>query len=443
MLNLPIKSAKYATNPVPSLEDFENLWTAWDIVTRVMIPQEELLSKPIKLRNCLVFYLGHIPTFLGKFSILLSCSLFYTNKTDIHVTRATRDEPTKPKSYPLIFERGIDPDVDNPEHCHSHSELPDEWPPVTEILEFQENVRNRVRGILKQGKQENDRTLSEALWLGFEHEAMHLETFLYMLLQTEKTQPPPGVRAPDFELLASQAKIDSVPNEWFTVPEQRFSIGLDDDPSANSVPKHSFGWDNEKPSREVNVPTFSAHARPITNGEYATYLEKNRLSSTPASWVMKPTDTTSENGAGSNGYTHHNNVAKDLIAVSKGFLEGASVRTVFGFVPLKFCLDWPVMASYDELSAYAKWTNCRIPSFEEAESLYKYSEELKSKDDSSRLHLANGDRLVKKRVLKSLQATAADCNLAMGPKAKRENGMRNMPSLTTWSIVLKVRITSR
>lgn len=66
ILNLPTKSEKYATSPVPSLEDFEGLWTAWDIVTKNMIPQEGLLSKPIRLRNSLIFYLGHIPTFLGK-----------------------------------------------------------------------------------------------------------------------------------------------------------------------------------------------------------------------------------------------------------------------------------------------------------------------------------------------------------------------------------------
>lgn len=30
-----------------------------------MTPDEELLSKPIKLRNDLIFYLGHIPEFCG------------------------------------------------------------------------------------------------------------------------------------------------------------------------------------------------------------------------------------------------------------------------------------------------------------------------------------------------------------------------------------------
>jgi hypothetical protein len=42
------------------------LWAAWDTVTRAMVPQEELMNKPIKLRNNLIFYLGHIPTFAGE-----------------------------------------------------------------------------------------------------------------------------------------------------------------------------------------------------------------------------------------------------------------------------------------------------------------------------------------------------------------------------------------
>ncbi|KAK2763273.1 hypothetical protein FQN54_009909 [Arachnomyces sp. PD_36] len=369
-LNLPTNPEKYVTNPVPSLEDYESLWTAWDIATKSMIPQEELLSKPIALRNCLVFYLGHIPTFL-----------------DIHITRATGGQPTEPKSYPSIFERGIDPDVDNPEQCHAHSELPSEWPPVEEISDFQENVRNRVRDILNRGAHVNNRLLSEALWIGFEHEAMHLETFLYMLLQSERILPPPGVTTPDFKLLASRAKKNAVPNEWFTVPATRISIGLDDDPSGNRVPEHSFGWDNEKPRRETDVPSFSASARPITNGEYAAYLEQNNISAVPAYWVENSASMNGNGGVASNGFGHTTGSNK-LISASEKFLNTYSVRTVFGLVPLRFCLDWPAMASYNELHGYAEWKNCRIPSFEEVRSLYKHSEELKSKDRPS---MANGD----------------------------------------------------
>jgi len=59
-----------------------------------MIPEDELVNKPIKLRNACIFYLGHIPTFL-----------------DMKIVEGTELEPTEPKSYTQIFERGIDPDV--------------------------------------------------------------------------------------------------------------------------------------------------------------------------------------------------------------------------------------------------------------------------------------------------------------------------------------------
>ena len=143
----------YAAKPVPSLHEFEQLWTAWNVVTRRMIPEEELLSKPIKLRNCCLFYLGHIPTFL-----------------DIHLTRATGSAPTEPSFYYQIFERGIDPDVDNPEQCHAHSEIPDEWPPLDQILGYQESVRTRARLLYQNRRVETDRKVGRAMWIGFEHE---------------------------------------------------------------------------------------------------------------------------------------------------------------------------------------------------------------------------------------------------------------------------------
>lgn len=64
-LDLPTMASQYAAQTIPSIQDFQALWTAWDTVTKSMVPREELLSKPIKLRNALIFYFGHIPTFSG------------------------------------------------------------------------------------------------------------------------------------------------------------------------------------------------------------------------------------------------------------------------------------------------------------------------------------------------------------------------------------------
>ena len=62
----PTDPDQYAARPIPSVIDWQDLWVAWDTVTRAMIPKDELMDKPIKLRNSLIFYLGHIPTFAGK-----------------------------------------------------------------------------------------------------------------------------------------------------------------------------------------------------------------------------------------------------------------------------------------------------------------------------------------------------------------------------------------
>ncbi|CAD0094735.1 unnamed protein product [Aureobasidium vineae] len=314
-----------------------------------MIPEEELLEKPIKLRNACIFYLGHIPTFM-----------------DIHLTRATHGKPTEPSSYPSIFERGIDPDVDDPEQCHAHSEIPDSWPPANEILDFQSKVRIRVKKLYASGQATKDRAVSRALWLSYEHEIMHLETLLYMLIQSEKTMAPPTTVMPDFQALALQARQGAVENQWFDIPAQEVEIGIED-PDDNSGPEHFFGWDNEKPKRTVQVPAFKAQGRPITNGEYAKYLEENRIDTLPASWQTLSRTNGEETTNGS----------------SSAFLHGKAVRTVYGPIALKLALDWPVCASYDEIAGCARWMGGRIPTMEEARSIYRYVDEAKAKAHES------------------------------------------------------------
>ncbi|KAJ5328675.1 Methyltransferase domain of unknown function DUF2260 [Penicillium brevicompactum] len=300
----------------------------------------------------------------------------FGNTTDdyhIHLTRALQDQPTEPAYYQQIFERGIDPDVEDPEQCHKHSEIPDQWPELNEILDYQERVRNRARSILQEGYADQDRTVGEALWIGFEHEAMHLETFLYMLLQSDRKLPPTGVPLPDFKRMAEQAKFDEKPNKWFSIPQQTFTIGLDDC-DENNLPQVSFGWDNEKPQREVTVGAFESQARPITNGEYAKYLQATGSHNYPASWVFTPGQKGSlVKGIGSTGAQAGSSATAASLP-----LDGISVRTVFGPVSLELAQDWPLSASYDEVASYAKWMNCRIPTCEEARSIYHYSDQMKS-----------------------------------------------------------------
>ncbi len=58
---------------------------------------------------------------------------------------------------------------------------------------------------------------------------------------------------------------------------------------------------------------------------------------------------------------------------------------MYGLVPLKYALDWPIFASYDELTACASWMGGRIPTFEEARSIYAYVDSLKKKEAEKQL----------------------------------------------------------
>lgn len=160
--------------------------------------------------------------------------------------------------------------------------------------------------------------------------------------------------------------------------------------------------DNEKPRRKAEVHAFEAQGRPITNEEvspgaspvplpsrieltniqYAKYLQAIENPRIPASWAEVSPDTSinghahgsaktangNENGV--NGRSHTNGHTENPL--SPAFLEGKAVRTVYGMVPLKYALDWPVFASYDELAGCASWLGGRIPTFEEARSLYEH-----------------------------------------------------------------------
>ena len=71
--------------------------------------------------------------------------------------------------------------------------------------------------------------------------------------------------------------------------------------------------------------------------------------------------------------------------LTDAYLKGKSVRTVYGPVPLKYALDWPVFASYNELAGCAKWMNGRIPTAEEARSIYYYVDRVKSKEEAEKV----------------------------------------------------------
>ncbi|KAF8977438.1 hypothetical protein BGZ46_007391 [Entomortierella lignicola] len=324
------------STPLPSQEEWAELWKSWDLITMTMIQHPSMLmEKPIDLRHPFLFYLGHIPVFL-----------------DTQISRVLNESFTEPAYFNVIFERGIDPDVDDPSKCHSHSLVPDTWPSIESIIEFRDRVRERLYNILNDTeKYPMTRRLARVLFMTFEHEAMHLETLIYMMVQSPNTLAP-SLSTP----WSSKIKtLDSVSSSPRTIPESSWieidpssldpsilALGHDDPESHDLFEENktnidsAFGWDNENPlvtSRET-PSTFKIQSRQVTNTEFLEYLKAtchgNNLRTddrTPASW--------------------------SIINSSTG--DNVCVKTVYGLVPLSIAGEWPVSCSNVQATGYAIW----------------------------------------------------------------------------------------
>lgn len=178
----------------------------------------------------------------------------------------------------------------------------EDWPTIDSILEFRKTVRARLLKVyddIDSGKLTLNRKVGRVLFMTFEHEALHAETLLYMLLQRAGTGtiPPPGFAPPPWDSL--KATWDAIPppkSSTVTLGPTTISLGHDDleakdgDEDVNEdLENHEFGWDNESPRRTVGVGQFRISWRPITNGEfYRFYTEggKDKVD-LPASWVKE------------------------------------------------------------------------------------------------------------------------------------------------------------
>jgi Sulfatase-modifying factor enzyme 1 len=112
-----------------------------------------------------------------------------------------------------------------------------------------------------------------ALFMGFEHERIHLETSSvlfretpYHLVQTPHYWPPIHPSATK-QATASQPVegIDYPANEMIPVRSETVDLGK----PANFP---SFGWDNEYGERHLTVPNFQASKHMVTNGEYWQFV---------------------------------------------------------------------------------------------------------------------------------------------------------------------------
>jgi ergothioneine biosynthesis protein EgtB len=166
-----------------------------------------------------------------------------------------------------------------------------------------------------------------------EHEEMHQETLLYMWhrLPWEKKRRPPGHAAPNLDATP-------VARGRVRIPKGRASLGID--PASGA-----FGWDNELPRHEVDVPAFDIDVHDVTNAEFLEFVDAGGYSR-PELWTPEGFDWVRTSVVEHPGFW----IRRDGGWLWRGLFED------FPLPP-----TWPVWVSQAEASAYARWKSRRLP----------------------------------------------------------------------------------
>jgi gamma-glutamyl hercynylcysteine S-oxide synthase len=250
-----------------------------------VIREEAYYERPIALRHPIVFYEGHLPAF--AVNTLVKWAL----------GRPGVDAPLE-----VLFERGIDPPDE------TQAPPPSAWPERAHIQEFARLADERVEQALGEA---GDR-VPLAVGTILEHELMHQETLLYMFhqLAPERLRPQGPRPRVDPGPRAARAVV--------RIPAGCATLGAD-------AGELAFGWDNEFPRLQVEVPAFEIDSLPVTNADYLEFVEAG--GDAPLFWERRA--------------------------------DGWYWRALFEWISLP--LSWPVFVSHAEASAYCRFRGRRLP----------------------------------------------------------------------------------
>ena len=272
-------------------------------------------ARPIPLRNPIVFYEGHLAAF--DVNTLIKKGL---------------GEKGIDAQFEVLFERGIDP-----EDTAGAGSGPSQWPSRAQVHAYVEEANRRILEALesKDIEREDNPVLRRGLAVHtiLEHEPMHQETLRYMwhrLAYEDKIQPA-GTPSP---------VIGGEPPAPRTVriPDGRTTLGAD----RQTAP---FGWDNEFPAHQVEVPSFEIDVFNVTNRDFLEFVEAGGY------------DDRSLWSAEDWSWRAENEIRHPL------FWEGEDGRWLWRGMWERVPLPpaWPVYVSQAEATAYARWKGKRLP----------------------------------------------------------------------------------
>ena len=294
----------------------ERLRSCWSRSDEIfdLLEGDALHEQPIGLRHPLIFYLGHLPAFAWN-----------------QVCRGVLDLPSFRPDFDSLFERGIDPmGVDSYESST-------DWPPVDEIIEYRDRVRQELLDAVEPvaGLADRDSLADRGriFEVAIEHELMHQETLQYLFQQLPfgKKRRPATMAPYRFDGAAASGTIK--------VGGGTVILGAEFD----AIP---FGWDNEFPELEAVVDDFTIDRSPVRNAEFLEFMEDGGYER-PELWRDEDWQ-----------WRQRTDLEHPVFWSQKN--GGWAYLTMFDSFALDQVSDWPVYASHAEARAFCRWRGGRL-----------------------------------------------------------------------------------
>jgi len=332
--SLPLPNLSNVTRQ-SAKEYFDNSWTLFEMLFAGLKGEEPFYRPPVHgLRHPQIFYYGHTPC-------------LYVNKLRV---AGVLEKPVN-AYFESIFEVGVDEMLWDDMHKNDMV-----WPTVSEVYEYRKDVYDTVVDAIMTHPSLDDKGGAEpvtvnqnhpmwALFMGFEHERIHLETSSVLFRETpiELVQTPAHFPALHPSVYSSTSKATQ-PVEGEDFPANRMiAVKGKDVKLGKPLDFPSYGWDNEYGERTMTVPDFYASEHMVTNGEFWQFVAdggyRNKKYWCEDGWAWRT----------------HRNLKWPFFwkQVGPAGSHEYGLRTIFEEVPMNW--DWPVDVTYYESKAFCKY----------------------------------------------------------------------------------------
>lgn len=330
---------------------FHQSYTIFESLFELLKSDDVFYLQSEPTRHPMIFYFGHT-------------AIFYINKL---IASGGLEERINPY-FEKLFAVGVD------EMTWDASSDTLQWPSIDEVREYRKKVRHAVDEMIATLPMTLPITKDNplwAIWMGIEHERIHIETSSVLHRQMPLAFIQTHADFPICPIVGDSPENSMVS---FNGGEVRLGKGADD--------QGLYGWDNEYGRLVVNVKPFSTSKYLVSNGEFMDFVRAEGY--TTRRWW-------DEEGL---RYLQIRHALCPPFWIPQG--DGSfTYRTLTQEIPMPY--NWPVEVNALEAEAFCRWKSAqegevyRLPTEAEWEMMAKeggVSEEI-FEDQHSNLNLAH------------------------------------------------------